>query len=69
MPPSLDEVLHRIKERGANNEEQIEWRMQRAKAEVAATSSYDYILINHNLDDCVAQLEEIVSQKLSSLIS
>jgi len=69
MPPSLDEVLHRIKERGANNEEQIERRMQRAKSEVAAASSYDYILINHNLDDCVAQLEEIVSQKLSSLIS
>ena len=69
MPPSLDEVLHRIRERGANNEEQIERRMRRAKAEVAAASSYDYILINHNLDDCVAQLETIVSQKLSSLIS
>ena len=69
MPPSLDEALHRIRERGANNEEQIKRRMQRAKAEVAAASSYDYILINSDLNTCVAQLEAIVSQKLSSLIS
>ena len=69
MPPSLDEVLHRIRERGANNEEQIERRMQRAKSELTAASSYDYILINNDLNTCVAQIEAIVSQKLSSLIS
>lgn len=69
MPPSVDEVLRRIRERGANNEEQIERRMQRAKAEVAAASSYDYVIINNDLNTCVAQIEAIVSQKLSSLIS
>lgn len=68
MPPSLDEVLHRIRDRGTNNEEQIERRMQRAKAEVAAAFSYDYIIINNDLNTCVGQIEAIVSQKLSSLI-
>lgn len=60
VPPSFEELERRLRGRGTETEEQIEARMQKARAEVAQMGGYDYIVINDELSDAVADVEAIV---------
>lgn len=60
MPPSAKELYSRLKGRGTETDEVIERRMQRAAEESEGIDTYDYIVVNDNLDDCVARINTIV---------
>lgn len=60
LPPSLEELKHRIQTRGTESEEQIEGRMARAMEEIHCMKSYDYFVWNEKLEEAVADLESIV---------
>lgn len=60
VPPSFEELERRLRGRGTETEEQIEARMQKARTEVAQMGGYDYIVINDELSDAVADVEAIV---------
>ncbi|MDO5344591.1 MAG: guanylate kinase [Lachnospiraceae bacterium] len=60
MPPSGDALRQRLTDRGTESAEVIEARLERAKAEADGIESYDYILVNDNLEDCVDRMHELI---------
>ena len=59
-PPSLEELERRLRGRGDTDEEQITVRMARAKWEIAQSDHYDYVVLNDDLDRCVAEILDII---------
>lgn len=60
MPPSARELYRRLKGRGTETDEVIQKRMARAVEESEGIDTYDYIVVNDNLEDCIAQINTIV---------
>lgn len=60
MAPSGKELYQRLTGRGTETEEVIRKRMWRAVDESEGIDSYDYVVINDDLDECVAQVNSIV---------
>ena len=60
MPPSGAALRERLIGRGTETAEVIEARLERAKSEADGIDSYDYILVNDNLEVCVDQMHELV---------
>ena len=65
MPPSREETVRRIKERGANTAEEIERRISRARAEIDGAKLYDHIVVNDNVDQSVDLIERIIRGTVS----
>lgn len=57
LPPSWDELVHRLVGRGTENEEERTRRLRTAKVELAAQSEFDYRIVN---DDVAAAAREVV---------
>lgn len=65
MAPSMEEVLRRIKLRGAENNEQILARFKTAYNEINQVPNYNYVVVNDDLGEAVHKVESIlVSEKL-----
>lgn len=62
MPPSIKELEKRIRERALDSKEMIENRLKIAEEEINLSSKYDYIIINHEIDDCAKELKEIIEK-------
>jgi guanylate kinase len=60
LPPSLDELHRRLVARAQDSDEVIESRMARAQAEISHWDGYDYVVVNDDIDDCFAQVCEIL---------
>ncbi len=50
LPPSRAELEKRIRARGQDSEEEIQRRLERARQEMLSYSSYDFAIINDNLE-------------------
>jgi guanylate kinase len=50
LPPSRAELEQRIRARGQDSEEEIVRRLERARQEMLSYSSYDFAIINDNLE-------------------
>lgn len=64
-PPTADELKRRLVGRGTETMDVIESRLSRAVEEAQGIERYDYFLINDELDACVEQFHEIVSNEKS----
>lgn len=60
MPPSAEELKKRLVGRGTETEEVIAKRLHRAAEESLGIESYDYIVINDDLDECTERLHAII---------
>jgi len=60
LPPSMDELERRLQERGTDADGVIADRMARADAEISHWAEYDYVLINRDAGDCLADIRTIV---------
>ncbi len=60
MPPSAQELYRRLKGRGTESDEVIAKRMARAVEESEGIDTYDYIVVNDKLEDCIDQINTIV---------
>ena len=60
LPPSLDELRHRLKSRGTDSDEVIEGRMARARDEISHWDAYDYVLVNDDIDACYHKVRAIL---------
>ena len=58
LPPSIDALRQRIAGRGVTND--AEERMKIAIAEIADAGSFDYRLVNDDLETCVNELSAII---------
>lgn len=61
LPPSMAELERRLKARGTDSGEVIADRMGRAASEISHWPEYEYVLINTDMDDCLAQVRSIVA--------
>jgi len=61
LPPTIDELRRRLIERAQDAEETITKRMQKSWDEISHWDSYDYVLINDDLDETETNLRTIVT--------
>ncbi|MFH1804099.1 MAG: guanylate kinase [Pseudomonadota bacterium] len=60
LPPSSAELERRLRDRGQDEDDVIMKRMAKAGAEISHWAEFDYVLINDNLDRCLASVEHII---------
>lgn len=60
-PPSWAELERRLTGRGTDSQEKIQKRLLRAKVEFQTAHTYDYFVINDNLENAVRELEAIMT--------
>ena len=58
--PTAEELEHRLVGRGSESREEITKRLMTGMKEAEKMHLYDYVLINKDLDECVAELDRIV---------
>ena len=60
LPPSSADLERRIRERGQDSEEEIQRRLDRARAEMISYGSYDFTVINDDLERAGREVQSIV---------
>ena len=64
LPPSLEELEHRLRGRGTETEEVIRTRLSRAREELALVSQqpgvYDYFVVNGKVDQAARDIADIL---------
>lgn len=60
MPPSAKALKERLVGRGTETMEVIQARLHRASEEADGMDSYDYILINDQVDTCVRTMHQLI---------
>lgn len=63
MPPSLEELARRLRQRGTDTEETIALRLRNAEEEMSARDEFDYVVVNDKLDDAVDNLRSILAKE------
>ena len=61
LPPSLEELRHRLERRAEDSPETIEKRLANARVEIQRWSEYDYVIVNEDLQDAFRALQGILS--------
>lgn len=60
LPPSIDELKKRIRERGSETEETMAKRLGAALAEISSIDQYDYRVINEELSVAIGLVRAII---------
>lgn len=60
LPPSLEELYSRIKNRGTESAESLERRFKAATAEIEAGKKYQYVVVNDEVDKAVEKICAII---------
>jgi guanylate kinase len=61
LPPSLTELERRLKRRAEDSDETIRERMAKATEEISHYGDYDYIVINHDLEQAFGDVKAILA--------
>jgi guanylate kinase len=69
MPPSFTVLERRLRGRSKDSEAAMQRRLATARAEVAAFSEYEYVIVNDELEACVDRLRSIVLAERARLRS
>lgn len=64
MPPSVDELRHRLESRGTETPEVIDMRIARAEYEISQAPKFDRTVVNNVLEDAVAEVLGIIREFL-----
>ncbi len=60
LPPSWRELERRLRARAEDDTAEINRRMAKASDEMSHWAEYDYVIVNRDLDQCVAAVREIL---------
>lgn len=60
LPPSISELENRLRGRSTESEEAIQGRLARARDEISNASSFDYVVVNDNLDEAAVKIDAII---------
>lgn len=66
MPPSIEELENRIRNRGDNTLEEIQRRIETAKKEMKEAPYYDYVLVTDDVSVCADEIIRIIKAKIGS---
>ena len=61
LPPSMEELLRRLKVRDTDKEDVIRRRIENARREISQASYYDYLVINNDLPRAVNDIITIMA--------
>ena len=73
MPPSLDELRHRLEKRGTESAAQIDFRLTNAAAEMKCWREYKYTIISGSMEEdltkfrAITRAERYLSRRIISL--
>ena len=62
-PPSREDLIARLRGRGAEDESKIEIRLARAEFELSKCGKFDYIVVNDKLEETERRLKEIIAKE------
>jgi guanylate kinase len=65
LPPSFDVLERRLRGRSKDSEEQMQRRLNTARAEATSYRAYDYVVVNDQLEPTVVRLQEIIAAERS----
>lgn len=60
LPPSLNELEERLLSRGQDSMDVMKKRMEKAGDEMSHWAEYDYVIVNHDLEQSIQQVLEIL---------
>ena len=63
LPPSFDELVHRLKERNTDDERTTEKRIGEARNEIEKIGAYDYLIINDDYKEAANTLNKIIENE------
>lgn len=64
LPPSLEELEHRLRGRNTEDETTIQNRLNEAFREIECSKNYDYKIVNDNLVRAIQELETVIKSCL-----
>jgi len=62
QPPSFDSLRERLSARNTDSHEEISARLQVAATEMEASEKYDHVVVNHQIDETVVKVLEIINR-------
>lgn len=62
QPPSVEELLTRLKNRSTETEEKIQMRIAKAEHELSFSSQFDVLITNNDLQHACREAEEIIRE-------
>lgn len=60
VPPSLNELKHRINNRGTETEDVIQNRLTTAEDELQMIKHYDYVVVNDKIESACSRIQSII---------
>jgi guanylate kinase len=63
-PPSLEVLRERLSGRGTDDEREVQRRLAVAEQELLAQPEFEYVVVNDDLENALAELTEIVARRL-----
>ena len=66
MPPSIEELERRLRNRNTESEETLKERLLRAEMEISLSENFDFVVCNDDLDEAIAKVEEIITQQMNN---
>ena len=64
LPPSIDILIERLRQRNTESEEELQIRIDNAIKELREYKHYDYFIINDVLDDAVDDVRSLIRTEL-----
>ena len=65
LPPDMEELERRLRNRGTENEETIQRRLKRAETEIARSADYDEHVVNDVVDTCAEEIYSIIQKRIA----
>jgi guanylate kinase len=62
VPPSLDELIKRLKNRQTEDETDLQKRIERAKMELSIKDKFDYFVVNDNLEHAISETKSLIKK-------
>lgn len=62
LPPSLEELIQRLKNRKTENEEDLRKRIERVKLELSMKDKFDYFVENNDLDKAISETKSLIKK-------
>lgn len=60
LPPSVDELERRLRQRGQDSDDIIARRMAQARDEISRHNEFEYVVINDDFEQAITDLEAII---------
>lgn len=62
-PPSFEELAHRLRGRGTEDEEKVCRRLETAQRELQYADRFDHVVVNDEIDRAVRELQGILAER------